>query len=48
MGMSNNFLSQEEINALLSGESTDSEDSNVSSSASENWKMQLLKQIKIY
>lgn len=36
MGMSNNFLSQEEINALLSGESTDSEDSNVSSSASEN------------
>ncbi|MDU6036812.1 MAG: flagellar motor switch phosphatase FliY [Clostridium butyricum] len=34
--MSNNFLSQEEINALLSGESTDSEDSNVSSSASEN------------
>ena len=36
MGMSNNFLSQEEINALLSGESTDSEDSNVSSSGSEN------------
>lgn len=36
MGMSNNFLSQDEINALLSGESTDSEDSNVSSSASEN------------
>ena len=36
MGMSNNFLSQEEINALLSGESTDSEDGNVSSSASEN------------
>ena len=36
MGMSNNFLSQEEINALLSGESTDSEDSNVSSSYSEN------------
>ncbi|WP_455791038.1 flagellar motor switch phosphatase FliY [Clostridium butyricum] len=36
MGMSNNFLSQEEINALCSGESTDSEDSNVSSSASEN------------
>ena len=36
MGMSNNFLSQEEINALLSGKSTDSEDSNVSSSASEN------------
>ena len=36
MGMSNNFLSQEEINALLSGECTDSEDSNVSSSASEN------------
>ncbi|WP_046057839.1 MULTISPECIES: flagellar motor switch phosphatase FliY [unclassified Clostridium] len=34
--MSNNFLSQEEINALLSGESTDSEDSNVSSSGSEN------------
>nr|WP_243283850.1 flagellar motor switch phosphatase FliY [Clostridium butyricum] len=34
--MSNNFLSQEEINALLSGKSTDSEDSNVSSSASEN------------
>ncbi|KHD15823.1 flagellar motor switch protein [Clostridium butyricum] len=34
--MSNNFLSQDEINALLSGESTDSEDSNVSSSASEN------------
>lgn len=31
MGMSNNFLSQEEINALLSGESTDSEDNNVSS-----------------
>ena len=26
MGMSNNFLSQEEINALLSGESTDSEE----------------------
>lgn len=38
MGMSNNFLSQEEINALLSGESTDSEDSNVSSSGSENMK----------
>lgn len=36
MGMSNNFLSQEEINALLSGESTDSEDSNVSSDVNED------------
>ena len=32
MGMSNNFLSQEEINALLSGESTDSEESTTASS----------------
>lgn len=36
MGMSNNFLSQEEINALLSGESTDSEDNNVSSEVNED------------
>ncbi|WP_416335470.1 flagellar motor switch phosphatase FliY [Clostridium sp. LQ25] len=36
MGMSNNFLSQEEINALLSGESTDSEDNNVSSDVNED------------
>ncbi|WP_201259521.1 flagellar motor switch phosphatase FliY [Clostridium butyricum] len=36
MGMSNNFLSQDEINALLSGESMDSEDRNVSSSSNEN------------
>ncbi|EMU53521.1 flagellar motor switch protein FliN/FliY [Clostridium butyricum] len=34
--MSNNFLSQEEINALLSGESTDSEDNNVSSEVNED------------
>ncbi|GEQ20098.1 flagellar motor switch phosphatase FliY [Clostridium butyricum] len=34
--MSNNFLSQEEINALLSGESTDSEDNNVSSDVNED------------
>ena len=36
MGMSNNFLSQEEINALLSGESLDSEDSNTSSATDTN------------
>lgn len=35
MGMSNNFLSQEEINALLSGESTDSEESSTSSSSAD-------------
>ena len=36
MGMSNNFLSQEEINALLSGESLDFEDSNTSSANDTN------------
>lgn len=36
MGMSNNFLSQEEINALLSGESLDTEDNSALSSADTN------------
>ncbi|MGN0143865.1 MAG: flagellar motor switch phosphatase FliY [Clostridium sp.] len=36
MGMSNNFLSQEEINALLSGDSKVSEESNALSAGSEN------------